>query len=249
MRFRVEQGQRGNWRVMLEGADAPVSEHDTEDEARERLAAYEFGAQAAAAPTLETGIARGDRATLPDGTEVIVRQVRAEDAPLLLEGFQNLGEQSRYQRFMAAKKRLSPSELAYFTDLDHDRHEAIGALDPNSAHPPTGIGIARFVREHPGGPSAEAAVAVSDEWQGRGLGGVLLDRLAERAREVGITEFTASLLATNRAMLALFAHLGRMEVEHDSGTAIRLNVCLSTDGASLREALRAAAAGDVRPEP
>ena len=57
MRFRVEQGPRGGWRVMLEGADAPVSEHDTEEEARERLAAYERGADAAAAPTLETGVA------------------------------------------------------------------------------------------------------------------------------------------------------------------------------------------------
>lgn len=243
MRFRAEQGPRGNWRVMLEGAEAPISEHDTEEEARERLAAYERGAEAAAAPTAETGVARGERVVLPKGGEVVVRPTRSEDAPLLLEGFQHdFGDRSRYQRFMAPKKRLTPAELAYFTDVDHDRHEAFGALDPATG---AGVGIARFVRERPGGPTAEAAVAVADAWQGRGVGGVLLDRLAARAREVGVTEFTASLLATNRAMLALFAQLGRIEVRHDGGTAVRLNVCLATDGDALREALRAAASGGV----
>jgi GNAT superfamily N-acetyltransferase len=228
---------------MLAGADAPVSEHDTEEEARERLGAYARGAAAAAAPTVETGIARGERIELPDGGEVIVRQTQPEDAPLLLEAFQrDFGEHSRYQRFMAPKKGLSPRELAYFTDIDHDRHEAFGALDPDTG---AGIGIARFVRDRPGSPSAEAAVAVVDEWQGRGVGGVLLDRLAARAREVGVEEFTASLLASNRAMLSLFSRIGRMEVRHDSGTTVRLNVCLATSGDGLRRALRAAAAGDV----
>ncbi len=228
---------------MLEGVDTPVSEHDTEEEAQARAAAYARGAEAAAAPTLETGIARGERVVLPDGSEVILRPIRSEDAPLLLEGFAHeFGDESRYLRFMAPKKRLSPSELSYFTDIDHDRHEAMGALDPASG---TGVGIARFVRERAGAKTAEAAVAVADAWQGRGLGGVLLDRLAERAREVGVTEFNASLLSTNRAMLALFGRLGRMEVRHDSGTTIRIDVCLDCEGDALRQALRAAAAGDV----
>src|SRR3954467_13332156 len=126
MRFRVEQAPRGSWRVMLEGAEAPVSEHDTEDEARERLAAYVRGIAAASAPTAETGVPRGERVQLADGAEVILRPVRPEDAPLLLEGFEeHFSEQSRYQRFMGAKRRMTPRELAYFTDVDHDRHEAI----------------------------------------------------------------------------------------------------------------------------
>lgn len=228
---------------MLEGVDAPVSVHDTEEEAQARAASYERGAAAAAAPTLETGVARGERLELPDGGEVILRPVRPEDAPLLLEGFAHgLGEESRYRRFMGPKLGLSPAELAYFTDVDHDRHEAIGALDPDSG---TGIGIARFVRDRPGSASAEAAMAVTDAWQGRGLGGVLLDRLAARALEVGVTSFNASLLANNRAMLALFGRLGRMEVRHDTGTTARIDVRLDCDGAVLRQALRAAAAGDV----
>ena len=48
MRFFVEQAPNGAWRVMLEGSPAPVSVHDTEEEARERLSSYIRGAAAAA---------------------------------------------------------------------------------------------------------------------------------------------------------------------------------------------------------
>lgn len=209
---------------MLEGADSPVSEHDTEDEARERMLAYVRGAAAAAAPTAETGVPRGARVKLRDGAEVILRPVDAADAPLLLDGFaERFDERSRYQRFMGPKKRLTPTELAYFTDVDHSCHEAVGALDPATGD---GIGIARFVREGADGSSAEVAVAIADGWQGCGLGGALLDALVARAREVGVTEFTASVLATNRAMLTLFGRLGEMEVVHDSGTTVRVVVRL-----------------------
>ena len=224
----------------MSGSHAPVSVHDTEDEARERLAAYLRGVAAASAPTAETGVARGERVTLRDGSEVIVRPIEPEDKPLLLEGFERFGEQSRYQRFLGFKKRLSADELRFLTEVDHSDHEALGALEPDSGH---GVGIARFVRERPGGPVAEAAVAVVDAYQGRGLGGVLLDHLVDRAAEVGVHEFSAELLVENRAMLALFARLGRMEVRHDSGSVAHINVCLPTDRGRLREALKAAAEG------
>jgi GNAT superfamily N-acetyltransferase len=242
MRFYVEQTPKGSWRVMLRGNDAPVSEHDTEEEARERLAAYLRGLAAATAPTAETGVPRGDRVRLRDGSEVIVRPITADDKPLLLAGFERFGDTSRYQRFMAAKKRLTLRELAYFTEIDHEHHEAIGALDPDTG---AGVGVARFVRERRGSATAEVAVAVVDAWQGRGLGGMLLERLAARAVEVGVTAFSASLLTENRAMLGLFGRLGRLEVRHDSGATMRIRVCLPVDGTQLHDALRAAASGDV----
>jgi GNAT superfamily N-acetyltransferase len=242
MRFRVEPAPQGGYRIMLEGAHAPVSVHDTEEEARERVAAYVRGFAAAAAPTAETGVPRGERVALRDGSEAIVRRLEPEDKPLLLEGFTRLGEQSRYQRFLGFKKRLSTDELDFLTRVDHVDHEAIGAVDPETGR---GVGIARFVRERPGAATAEAAVAVVDAWQHNGLGWVLLERLAARAREVGITEFSASLLVENRAMLALFARLGRIEVRHDSGSTVVLHVGLPAETDRLREALRAAARRDV----
>lgn len=244
MRFHVEPGPRGNWRVMLEGADAPVSEHDTEQEALGRLADYEHGAAAAAAPTLETGLSRGERVRLADGAEVIVRPVRPEDAPLLLEAFaEHFSEQSRYQRFLSSKRGLTPRELEYFTDVDHDRHEAFGALHPETGE---GVGIARFVREATGATRAEAAVAVADEWQHRGLGGVLLERLAKRARDLGVESFTATLLTGNRGMLALFERLGEVRLHHEDGTVLALEVCLAAEPEVLQAALRAAALDQAR---
>jgi RimJ/RimL family protein N-acetyltransferase len=69
-----------------------------------------------------------------------------------------------------------------------------------------------------------------------------------RATDVGVTRFSASLLTDNRAMLALFARLGRMEVRHDAGTTTRLSVSLEVARpGELRDALRAAASGDVGP--
>jgi GNAT superfamily N-acetyltransferase len=242
MRFRVEPAPQGGYRVMLEGADAPVSVHDTEEEARERLVAYLRGVAAAAAPTAETGLPRGERVRLRDRSEVIVRPLEAEDKPLLLEGFERLGDQSRYQRFLGFKKRLSTDELEFLTRVDHVSHEAIGAIDPATGR---GVGVARYVREQPGAPVAEAAVAVVDAWQGRGLGWALLERLAASAREAGITEFSASLLVENRAMLELFARLGRIEVRHDSGSTVVLHVALPAEADQLREALRAAGRRDV----
>jgi GNAT superfamily N-acetyltransferase len=243
MRFYVEQSPQGAWRVMLRDADAPVSVHDTEEEAREHVQAYLRGVAAAGAPTAETGVSRGERVRLRDGAEAIVRQVDPDDKPLLLAGFAAMTDESRYQRFMTPKRRLTTAELAYFTEVDHFDHEALGAIDPATGN---GIGIARFVRERRGGPTAEAAVAVVDAWHGRGLGWALLERLAARAVEVGVREFSASLLTTNRAMLALFGRLGRMDIRHDAGTTVRLTVALPTDHSDcLREALRAAAAGSV----
>jgi GNAT superfamily N-acetyltransferase len=225
VRLSVEPGPRGNWRVMLEGADAPLSEHDTEDEARERLAAYERGIAAAAAPTVETGISRGQRVTLRDGREIILRVVTAEDKAFLAAGFQDLGLVSRHQRFLSTKKQLSMAELAYFTEVDHASHEALGALDAATG---AGVGIARFVRSATEPDMAEAAIAIADEWQGDGVGGALLDALADRAREVGVRRFTASLLASNRAMLTLFQHLGETTIAREGGDVINVVVDLTT---------------------
>jgi GNAT superfamily N-acetyltransferase len=234
----VEPSPAGGWRVLMEGSDAPLSVHDTEEEARERLAAYLRGMVAAETPTEVSGVPRGDRLTLRDGSEVIVRAMEPEDLPLLAEGFERLGERSRYQRFLAPKKQLTSSDLGHLTDVDHDEHEAIGALNPADGH---GVGVARFIRERPGGDVAEAAVAVVDDWQGRGLGGMLLERLLARAHEVGVTAFSASLLTDNRAMLALFARLGEMEIRHDEGGTVRIHVRLPADDDCLREALKAVA--------
>jgi RimJ/RimL family protein N-acetyltransferase len=182
--------------------------------------------------------------TLRDRSRVLVRPVRPEDKELFVRGWQRFGEESRYRRFMGAKGGLTARDLAYFTEVDHVDHEALGARDAETGE---GVGVARYVRIEPGSPVAEAAVAVVDDWQGRGLGGELLRRLTARARENGIERFCASLFAFNQGMLALFSSLGEITVRPGGGPAeIQIDVQLPCEpGDCLQAALRAAAQGQV----
>ena len=85
-----------------------------------------------------------------------------------------------------------------------------------------------------------------DDWQRRGLGGKLLRRLCARATENRIRVFTASLLASNEAMLALFERLGEVSVTRRDGPAIEIEVELPVEYPTLEHTLREAAAGDLR---
>jgi GNAT superfamily N-acetyltransferase len=62
--------------------------------------------------------------------------------------------------------------------------------------------------DHERRDSAEIAVAVLEPWEGRGVGKALLHRLADRAQDEGITQFTARMLSDNRPMRGLLVDLG-----------------------------------------
>jgi RimJ/RimL family protein N-acetyltransferase len=128
------------------------------------------------------------RTVLRDGSEVLIRQVRRTDVPLLADGFSRLSAKSRQMRFLGPKKELTPAELRYLTDIDHHDHEALGAVDHADGR---GVGVARYVRSADDPQAADIPVTVVDEWQGRGLGTELVARLSDRARAEGIRRFTA----------------------------------------------------------
>ena len=235
MRFSVEPSPSGGYFVRLAGVDAPVSRHDTEEEAEAAAASYDRGVR-------ENRV--GDLQRLPDGREVLVRAVRPEDKPLFAQGWEHFGLESRYRRFISAKGRLSTRELSFFTEIDHIDHEAIGALDPETGE---GLGVARYVRDADRPHAAEAAVSVIDAMQGRGLGGILLRRLCHRAAQNGIRVFTAELLASNHTMLHLFEKLGAVRVTGREGAEIEIDVELQVaDAPTLELALRSAATGHIR---
>jgi GNAT superfamily N-acetyltransferase len=131
---------------------------------------------------------------LRDGSRVRLRAGRSSDRELLERGFERLSPESRYRRFLAPMPELNEAMAHYLTEIDHHNHEAIIALDEETGE---GVGVARYVRDAHRDDVAEVAVTVIDEWQGRGLGTLLLEVLSARAREEGITSFTALMLATN----------------------------------------------------
>jgi GNAT superfamily N-acetyltransferase len=230
VRCYVEPSPAGGYFVRLRGEAAPLSRHDTEEEAEAAAAAY------------ERGLARqdsGEYVLLKGGGEVLMRAVRPEDKPLFVAGWSGLSDESVYRRFLQSRDGLSVDELAFFTEIDHVDHEAIGALDPATGQ---GVGVARYVRDHERPHVAEAAVTVVDAWQHRGLGGKLLRRLCARATENGIRVFTATLLASNDTMLSLLASLGEITVIRREGAAIEVDVALPVELPTLEHVLREAAA-------
>jgi len=184
--------------------------------------------------------------TLRDGARVMLRSIAPEDKPLLAAIFDRLSEESRYRRFFTTKTQLSTAELDYFVDLDHTDHEAIVAIDRSSGE---GLGVARYIRSNEDPHAAEVAVTVADDWQGRGLGRALLDRLTYRARRAGVRRFSAMVQSDNPASLGLLAGVGATE-RRVGGGLVDLVIELPPKrgmGAQLTRALRAAAAGTLVP--
>jgi GNAT superfamily N-acetyltransferase len=145
---------------------------------------------------------------LRDGTRVGVRPLRPDDEALLAETFAHMSEESRYRRFMSPVPTLAPRVLHYLCCVDHHDHEALAAVAPETGEI---VGEARYIRCRDRPEVAEIAVAVADEWQGRGVGSLLLLRLAGRARREGIERFSAFMLAGNQEMLELLSHVGPVE--------------------------------------
>jgi len=148
-----------------------------------------------------------ETASLRDGAPVRLRAIRPADAAALKEGFAHLSDRSIYQRFFQVKHELTDTELKYLTELDFSTHIALVAVVP--AETPEGqvIGVGRLVRgKHDG--SAEVAFVVGDEFQGRGVGSLLLEHLARIGRAIGVKSLEADVLVDNSQMLEVFQHSG-----------------------------------------
>src|SRR5262249_58818419 len=119
-----------------------------------------------------------------------------------------LSAESKYRRFLAAPATLSESTLDYLTGTDGWNHLALGAeLAAPGADTSYGLGIARFVRLEDDPAKAEAAVAVIDEVQRRGLGRLLLRELICAARQRGVTTFVCHVLPSNEPVKTMLHEL------------------------------------------
>ena len=144
---------------------------------------------------------------LADNTEVSIRLVRPEDKQLLARAFAELSPESRYARFFSAKGSLSEGELVALTQTDGVNHLALGAVTWDAERRPVPLGVARFVRVAAEPEVADAAVAVVDAYQGRGLGTLLVERLAAAARERGVQWFRCEFLLANERVRRLIENL------------------------------------------
>ncbi|HEV8680298.1 MAG TPA: bifunctional acetate--CoA ligase family protein/GNAT family N-acetyltransferase, partial [Stellaceae bacterium] len=139
---------------------------------------------------------------LRDGTEVELRPVQPEDEPLLHELAAHMSREDLRLRFFTPVRGLSHTVAARLTQIDYDREMALVAM-----HDGTMLGIAHFFAD-PDRLSAEYAIAVRSDWQGRGVGYLLMSRLIEVARQTGIGELVGEVLRENTAMLEMCRELG-----------------------------------------
>lgn len=165
----------------------------------------------------------GEPVRLRDGSTILVRPIEPEDQHQLDLGFRHLGALSRYERFRGPIDQLSPEQLAYFTQVDHETHEAYVAADARTGQ---GVGVARYIRDEIDPRLAEFACTVADTWQERGVGSVLAELLAARAREAGIERFRSFLLVGNRRGRRLLAHVAEEIDERRDGGVVEIRARL-----------------------
>jgi RimJ/RimL family protein N-acetyltransferase len=185
--------------------------------------------------------------TLRTGERVLLRAIGPADKQALVHGLHRMSPKSRYRRFFSPVEELGASQLRYLTEVNHHTHEALIAINPNTGDP---VGVARFIRSGDDSEVAEVAIAVVDDWQGRGVGTELLLALCDRASEEGVRRFSASVLESNKPMLGLLRDLGDVEVLGREQEVVELLMDLPAHGGgdALRQTVRGAATGRLTVE-
>lgn len=144
---------------------------------------------------------------LGDGTALLMRAIRPDDAPLERAFMASLSPETRYYRFLHPITELSADMIARFTQLDYAREMSLIALDIRQPGQHKIAGVARY---HPNADrvSAEFAVTIGDAWQGRGLGSQLMRALIESARRAEYQRLEGTVHPMNVGMLHLATSLG-----------------------------------------
>ncbi|MGN6747978.1 MAG: GNAT family N-acetyltransferase [Xanthobacteraceae bacterium] len=143
--------------------------------------------------------------TLRNGERVEIRALRPQDRDDLIAAVSRTSTESLYRRFFAVRRHFTETEQSFYLNIDFVSHVALVALADESGQP-TIIGGGRYVVDEPG--QAEVAFTVVDKYQRQGVGAALLRHLAIIARQAGLRELVAYVLADNRGMLKVFEKSG-----------------------------------------
>jgi acetyltransferase len=146
-----------------------------------------------------------NRTQLPNGTNIVIRPIRPEDADLEQTFTRQLSDEAKYFRFMSSIQELTPDMLTRFTQIDYHNEMALIAVTDEGNHE-LELGVARYVT-NPDKKSCEFALVVSDQWQRQGIGHKLMHQLMEIARDRGLERMEGEVLSNNFKMLDLMKSL------------------------------------------
>jgi RimJ/RimL family protein N-acetyltransferase len=149
-----------------------------------------------------------ERLALPDGTPVRLRGLIGADRQVLQDMYAAWSQVSRRGRFLAAPPRLTELTLDHLVDaVDQVDHIAMVLLAPAGRADEAPVGVGRMIRYADDRSTADIALAVADEWQGKGVGSALARALVAH-RPAGVTRLVTVVAMDNQASLALLTGLG-----------------------------------------
>jgi acetyltransferase len=145
-------------------------------------------------------------ATMDGGIDYHIRPIRPDDADRERAFILSLSPESRFQRLMYTLREPSPEFVERLVNVDQHRDMALVAALGEGGDEKI-IGVARYSADADS-PDCEFAVAVSDQWQCRGIGTTLTKLLFEHAAHEGYRSIYGTILASNQRMLELSEWLG-----------------------------------------
>ena len=143
---------------------------------------------------------------LNDGTDIVIRPIRPEDADMEAKFVRELSKEAKYFRFMNSIHELSQEMLVRFTQIDYHNEMALIAVKLDDSGEEQ-IGVARYTT-NVDKTSCEFALVVSDQWQSRGIAHHLMSNLMDVARDHNLETMQGQVLSENSKMLELVASLG-----------------------------------------
>jgi len=162
-------------------------------------------------------------ATLRDARRLEIRALRPDDRADFLSAADRISPKSLYRRFFAVRRGFTEREVDFFLNVDFDKHVALVALIEEAGQSVI-VGGGRYVVVQPG--KAEVAFAVIDQYQGQGIGSILMQNLAAIARAAGLQELIAEVLPENKSMLTLFERSGLHMTTTRESDVVHVNIRL-----------------------
>ena len=139
---------------------------------------------------------------LKDGKQIVLRPILPEDEPAHKTFISQVSEDDLYKRFFSEIGEFNHEALAKFTQIDYDREMAFVVVYEEMI-----IGVARALSDSDN-KEAEFAILVRSDMKGMGLGGILMTKLIDYAKQRGLYTLTGMTMPSNRGMITLAKKMG-----------------------------------------
>ncbi|QRG08117.1 bifunctional acetate--CoA ligase family protein/GNAT family N-acetyltransferase [Xanthobacter dioxanivorans] len=176
---------------------------------------------------------------LTDGSTVLLRPIRPEDEPGLVDVVHRSDPQDVRMRFLGSVKDFPHLMAARLSQIDYDREMAFVAVEPNGDI----CGVVRIIAD-PDNEAAEYAIMVRSDMKGKGLGFRLMTEILNHARKRGLSQVFGDVLRENGPMLRLDEELGfKVSTSADDPAVMRVVLDLKAEAQGHDGHAAAATAG------